>query len=120
MSERLKKKEECQKGREKREERRSLLIRWLALLATLSAAQTFSLRTLSPDHKAEVDGDFQRLRAAMAQGSDSNDTSYKSPSPGSRPVSRQLLRPPSASQRDATSFCCELQRNVEAADLRFG
>lgn len=40
-------------------------------------------------HKAEVDRDagFQKPRSAMAQGSDSNDTSYKSPSPGSRPVS---------------------------------
>lgn len=39
--------------------------------------------------KAEVDEvtGFQSLRSAMAQGSDSNDTTYKSPSPASRTVS---------------------------------
>lgn len=47
------------------------------------------LHTHSWTHKAEVDNDtrFQSPPLAMAQGSDSNDTSYKSPSPGSRPVS---------------------------------
>ncbi|XP_075315111.1 basic leucine zipper transcriptional factor ATF-like [Odontesthes bonariensis] len=90
MGERVKEKEECQKGKEKREERDSLLIKWQArFFSAHILRQRLSLsRTLqhSQKHKAEVDKDtgFQSLWFAMAQGSDSNDTSYKSPSPGSR------------------------------------
>uniref|UniRef100_A0AAQ6A4R8 Basic leucine zipper transcriptional factor ATF-like n=1 Tax=Amphiprion ocellaris TaxID=80972 RepID=A0AAQ6A4R8_AMPOC len=53
-------------------------------------------------HKAEVDKDteFQSPRLAMAQGSDSNDTSYKSPSPGSRPESENLEKENAALRKE--------------------
>lgn len=61
----------------------------LSDVLSLYLSLTHTPHTQTQKHKAEVDKDtrFQSPRLAMAQGSDSNDTSYKSPSPGSRPSS---------------------------------
>ncbi|KAI9544199.1 hypothetical protein NQZ68_005249 [Dissostichus eleginoides] len=59
---------------------------------------------------------FQAPRLAMAQGSDSNDTSYKSPSPGSRPSSSDDVKKVMRREKNRIAAQKSRMRQTQKAD----